>query len=477
MREPLPLLPPSFQLPHLSRRVDLVWLLWRLFLLVAAPIWVPYAAWRLMVGRSRLGRTERFGGGTHLPPRPRPPLVRGWFHGVSVGEVEALAPVVSAWLERAPKGSEFVVTSTTVTGRARAEALYPQALYPQAIGRRFAPLDLPWTTARALSRIQPSVLVLGESELWPSLLQQASRRAPIVLVNARISDRTLPRALRLRPLYAWMLRRVSAVGVQTPEDRLRFLRLGLDESRIVVTGNTKFDRRIPPLSPEARASLRRELGIGEGLLIVAGSTFAGEDELLLDALLQLRREAGGSVANELGSLQLLLAPRHPERAPAVAQLVESKGLRLWRRSLGPFPITQAAGFDAGIDAGVDVVLLDTVGELATVYGVADVAVIGRSFRMGGGQNPLEPMAHGTPVVFGPRMENFREIAHLAETGGAAVRCVDEAELAPTLARLLRTPDERARMSQAGPRILREHEGAAARSADLILEVVRAAANA
>ncbi len=457
---------------------DPVWLVYRLGLVLLAPVWVPYAAWRLFVGRSRRGRNERFGGGRSLPPPPPSPGLRAWFHGVSVGEIEALAPVISAFRSRHPS-AEVVVTSTTPTGRARADALYPDVL-----DRRFAPIDLPWTTSRALRRIRPTVLVLGESELWPSLLRQAARRAAVVVVNARLSDRTMVRARRVRPLYRWMLGRLAAVGVQTEEDRERFLALGLDPRRVRVTGNTKFDRRVPAPSAGEREALRRELGLGAAPVIVAGSTFPGEDELVLDALQAVREgwptggpvaaseDRGGAgseagdpgvpegptvVAGDPGRLRLVLAPRHPERADAVEALVGERGFRCWRRSRGPAP--------AELDP--DVVLLDTVGELAAVYALGHAAVVGRSFRTGGGQNPLEPMAHGVPVVYGPRMENFRQIARLAEHEGAAIRCGSDDDLAPALARVLGDPSLHRQMALAGPRVLAAHRGASARSAELI----------
>jgi len=438
-----PTLPPTHR--------DPLWLAYRATLLLLSPVWIAYALWRLYLGRSRQGRPERFGGGRHLAAPPPPPGARAWFHGVSVGEIEALAPVIAAFRSAADKEgrtAQVVVSTTTVTGRARADALYPDALE-----RRFAPLDLPWTTGRALRRIRPSILVLGESELWPSLLQRAAGRVPVVLVNARLSDQTMRRARRIRPLYRWMLRRLTAVGVQTPEDRDRFVELGLEPDRITVTGNTKFDRAPPRLSDEDQRRLRAELGVGTAPLLVAGSTFPGEDDLVLDALEALRPT----------DLRLILAPRHPERAIAVEAMVRSRGFRVWRRSQGSVQ-------DHGTlpNEGPEVVILDTVGELAAIYGLATVAVVGRSFRMGGGQNPLEPMAHGIPVLYGPRMENFREIARLAEEGGAALRCPDDASLLPALQRVLQEPDVHARMAAAGPRILAAHRGASERSAGLIL---------
>lgn len=435
---PPPVLPPSHRDPG--------WLAYRAGLLLLAPVWGSYAGWRLLVGKSSEGRAERLGGGRRLPPPPASPAIRAWFHGVSVGETEALAPVIRAFEAEAAQANiptELVVSATTPTGRARVEALHPQALE-----RRYTPLDLPWTTARALRRIRPHLLVLGESELWPSLLQQAAREARIVLVNARISDRTLPRARRLRPLYRWMLRRVTAAGVQTEEDAERFASLGLDPARIQVTGNTKFDRPVPRLSEAEARTLREILGVGSAPLVVGGSTFPGEDELLLDALPALPDDTA-----------LLLVPRHPERGDAVESLLAARGLSHHRRSRGPW---------AGTGPGPKVVLVDTVGELAQIYALARVAFIGRSFRRGGGQNPLEPMAQGVPVVYGPAMENFREIATLAESGGAALRLERDEDLAPALARLLRDEGARQRMAEAGPRLVRAHQGAAHRSARLLL---------
>jgi 3-deoxy-D-manno-octulosonic-acid transferase len=425
---------------------DLLWLLYRVLLVLGAPVWLPWAVTRLLRG-SADERRERLGGGTFLPPSGNPRL---WFHGVSVGEVEALAPVIRAVEAQIPD-AEIVVSSTTVTGRARLEALYPHLL-----DRRYTPMDLPWTTRRALRRIQPSALILAESELWPALLFGASRRVPVVVVNGRISDQTLPRARRLRRVYRWMLARLTVVGAQTDEDARRLVSLGLPEPRVRVTGNVKFDRSLPKISDAAQTRLRNDLGVGDAPLLVAGSTFAGEDELLLDALAALREDP------ELRELRLILVPRHPDRASAVEGLIRAAGLRIWRRSQGIAPPPGSHP-----DANPDVLLVDTVGELASLYSVARVAVVGRSFRMGGGQNPLEPMAYGIPVVYGPRMENFRTIAALAEEAGAARRCVDDQALIPTLREILTQPDMHQTMAAAGPRVLAAHKGAAARSAQLI----------
>jgi 3-deoxy-D-manno-octulosonic-acid transferase len=385
---------------------------------------------------------------------------RLWFHGVSVGEVEALAPVVAAAQMHIPD-SEVVVSVTTPTGRARVDALYPNIL-----DRRFTPVDLPWTTRRAIARIQPSILVLAESELWPALLVGAARRVPVVVINGRISDQTLPRARRLRLLYRWMLRHLTLVGVQTDEDARRLLDLGLPASRIQVTGNVKFDRALPEVGEEEKHRLREDLGVGGAPLLIAGSTFPGEDELLLRVLAGLRAtltsEPSPSHAEVPQDLRLVLVPRHPDRADAIEKLIRQSGYRVWRRSHGPAPRPGTHP-----DAEPDVVLIDTVGELATLYSLGRVAVIGRSFRMGGGQNPLEPMAHGVPVVYGPRMENFRAIAQLAEEAGAARRCPDEEALLPTLHEILTDPTVHAAMSAAGPQVLATHRGAADRSARLI----------
>jgi 3-deoxy-D-manno-octulosonic-acid transferase len=381
-----------------------------------------------------------------------------------VGEVEALVPVVAAATEQIPE-AEVVVTATTATGRKRVEALYPQVLH-----RRFSPVDLPWTTGRALRRIKPSILILAESELWPALLFGAARRVPVVVVNGRISDQTLPRARRLRPLYQWMLHRLTLVGVQTEEDASRLGSLGLAPERLHVTGNVKFDRTLPPVPDEEKVRLRAVLGVGEAPLLVAGSTFAGEDEILLEALASLRAtpasEHPPSGAPPLQDLRLILVPRHPDRARTVEAQIRAAGFRVWRRSQGPAPTPGSHP-----DAEPHVVLVDTMGELAFLYSLARVAFIGRSFRTGGGQNPLEAMAHGIPVVYGPRMENFRTITALAEAGGAARRCQDEDALLATLREILTRPAIHAAMADAGPRVLAAHQGAARRSALLIQQAL------
>jgi 3-deoxy-D-manno-octulosonic-acid transferase len=404
---------------------------------LAALLGAPVALVGLVVRPAwREGWRERLG----AAPRLEPGAV--WVHGASVGESLAALPLHDALRAR---GFATLASTTTVTGRAvlrQRRGELPVAL---------APLDHPWCTARALDRARPRALVLVETELWPSLTAAAARRGvPVVAVSARLSDRSFPRYRRLAFALRPTLRRLAAVGARSREDAERFVELGVPAARVEVTGDLKLE---PPREP---APLAGDLAafLADRPLFVAGSTHPGEEAAALAALAALEVAEPGAA--------LALAPRHPDRFDAVERQVRDAGRRLHRRS------RLAVG--ARLGAG-EVLLLDTLGELAAVYRLARVAFVGGSLAPVGGHNVLEPVAAGAPVLFGPHTENARAGVELVLAADAGRRVADASELARDLVaawgprEVLRARAERGRTE------LERHRGASQRSADLVLRVL------
>ncbi|PYM66546.1 MAG: 3-deoxy-D-manno-octulosonic acid transferase [Candidatus Rokuibacteriota bacterium] len=369
------------------------------------------------------------------------PLVPGadrfWVHAVSVGEVMAAVPLVQALRARWPK-TEIVVSTVTGTGAEVARARLGAAASVFTF-----PLDLPGATRRAVVRVRPRCFVALETELWPNLLRALGRaRVPATLANGRISDRSYRRYRLVRPLFRRVLSHVGLFAMQSEEDARRIISLGARPERVMVTGNLKMEAPTEVAGAEQR--WRRLLHLGPDRVVVAGSTHRGEEGPVLDALLAARSRGEAR-------LRLVLAPRHPERLDEVEALVRARGLSLARRSR------------IGAGTPVDVIVLDTVGELAELYAVADVIFVGGSLVPAGGHNVIEPALHAKPVLFGPHMANFRAASTLLLDGGAAVQVGDGAELAVALARLLADEGARRRLGMAAWRAVQGHQGACART--------------
>jgi 3-deoxy-D-manno-octulosonic-acid transferase len=411
---------------------------YNLLLLPALPWLLLWGIWRLVVGRkARAGWAQRLG----FSPRPRPGKgYRIWVHAVSAGEMTAAAPVVTALVRQAP-GAQLLVSTTTPAGRQMGRRLCPEA---EAVF--YFPLDL-WPCVRlSLGRLRPELVILTEKELWPNFLALASlRRIPVLLVNGRLSQRTLARARRFPVLWRWAFGHLTWACLQSETDRRRLLAIGADPARLEVAGNTKFDYLLSRArSGEGELSLL--LARPEARWIVAGSTHPGEEEALLEAFVRIRPRLSESPA-----LRLLIAPRHVERAEEVVRLAEGRGLRAARRSRGPLE-------------EAEVVVLDTMGELGAAYGLGAVAFVGGSLAPVGGHNVIEPLARGCPVLFGPHVESCQDLAELALSAGAAFQVRTARELAEGLLRMLEDEAVRRQAAARGRALVEANAGAAGRCA-------------
>jgi len=411
----------------------------------------PYYLWR-MVRRGGYGQgfTQRFGFLPDLPAHPK----RVWIQAVSVGEIEAIGPLLREL--RAGGDTEIVLTTTTSTGYRLARERHGEAC--AFIG--IFPLDYWLCSALAYRRLKPTAVVLTEGELWPEHLGQARARAlPTILINARLSDRSFARHQRLNWAGRGLLQGFTWIGAGSEGDARRLIALGAAPERLDVTGNLKFDVASDgPLSAGERLTLRHALGfdgLTRSFVLLGSSTWEGEEALLLDTVKALRAEGLDA--------RLLLAPRHAERRDAVVRLLAASGLAFHQRS------TQ--GTQAPV--GTVVHLADTTGELRQLTRAADLAFCGKSLAPhDGGQTPVECAAAGVPVVYGPRMTNFKAICQGLEQAGAARRAHDAAGVQAALMALARDDAGRARMGAAGTEWHASNRGASRRTAQSILAQFR-----
>jgi 3-deoxy-D-manno-octulosonic-acid transferase len=412
--------------------------LYSLLIYCAAPFAFAVVLWRGLRDRGYwLALSERFGWGRRMSSAPTI-----WLHAVSLGEMSAAAPLVRALSALYPE-NPLVLTTATPTGRARA-----RSLFGDAVEVRFLPYDTPGAVARFLDRIRPRLAIIMETELWPNLFTECERRGvPLVLASARLSAKSVSRYRRLGNLFRGIFSASSLIAAQTLEDAERFLAIGAQSARTRVIGNIKFDLELGAGVIDQGRALRSSFGSARPTWI-AGSTHAGEEEIVLAAHQELRADRADAL--------LLLVPRHPDRFRAVADLLRSRGLRFTRRSSGVLP-----------DLSTQVVLVDSVGELAALYASADVAFVGGSLVPIGGHNLLEPAALGVPVLTGPSHSNGRDIARLLLQQGAALQVDDARELAAALARLIADPAERRRMGAIGRHMVESNRGSVARLLELI----------
>jgi len=435
-----------------------------LFFIGGLPVFAAQAVLRHKYRRSlgeRLGRVAPWTG-------PVSPL---WLHAVSVGEVMAATPLALELASRRPD-LPLLVSTVTDTGRAVAEQRLAARQYV------FFPLDFGWAVRPTLDRLRPRAVLLTETEIWPNFIRACGmRRVPVVLINGRISSRSFPRYRRVRSLFARVLQGIGLFCMQTSQDAARILELGAPKDRVHVVGNLKFDLAMAG-HPDEGLAVRAMLGLPNARpVLVAGSTHRGEEELVLEAFQAARRAAP--------DLVLLLAPRHLERLAEVEGLLAQAGLQWVRRSRLPAPQgSRQAGLPAPRSgagqtgqAGVlaeelpPVILLDTMGELAKLYAAGTIVYVGGSLVSIGGHNILEAAAYARPVLFGPHMGNFAEMARLFLEQGAGLQVRNATELGEGIVRLLAEPAAAGRMGEAGRGIVDTHRGASRRTADLLETVL------
>jgi 3-deoxy-D-manno-octulosonic-acid transferase len=426
--------------------------LYNIGLLVALVIGAPWWLWQMATTRKyREGLRARLGGvperfaGRHLDAGEgasgsKPTI---WLHAVSVGEVLAVSRLV-AELDAGLPEYRVLISTTTRTGQALARERFGAARV------FYCPLDLPWAVGAYLKALKPQMLVLAETEFWPNLLHGCFRRGiPVTVVNARISDRSWPRYQRLRGLWRPFLSRLTAVLAQSEVDAVRLRALGCAPERVTVSGNLKFDVRAGAEAAATRLIRERANGLR---LVVAGSTLEGEEAMLLSAWPAI-------LASE-PNLGLVLAPRHPERFGSVAEMLERSGFPWRRRSeLG----------DALLVPG-EIVLLDSIGELASVYSLASVAFVGGSLVAAGGHNPLEPAQFGVSVAMGKSYANFKGIVDSMRAQEAMKITIPE-NLADTVVSLLREREAATEMGERGRKVFEAQAGATARTVLALREIL------
>ena len=410
-------------------------------LLVSLPYWLLQ---RLRHGKYREGMSERWG---KFPQRlmMQPPRPAIWIHAVSVGEVLAISGLVVEFAKRFPQ-HRVVISTTTDTGQKLARARFG------AENVFYFPLDFGFAIRPYLRWLQPKMVVIAETELWPNFLRLArASGAQIAIVNARISDRSLTGYRRFRHLLPTVLRQVDLFLAQTTEDARRLQQIGALPERVQVTGNLKFDVPTPAAPPIVASLCSAFQQADAGPVIVCGSTVEGEEPLLLQAFVNILASHPRAV--------MILAPRHPERFGEVAALLDTLGIRFWRRSLW--------SGDAIVGG---VLLIDRIGELAAIYALADVAFVGGSLVPRGGHNIIEPAQHGVPIVVGNHTENFRDIVAIFQSRNA-VRIVGPAELPLAFMELISNPTERATLGRRAAEALATQMGATQRTMEALEQLL------
>ena len=403
-----------------------------LYALLPGALW--HLAWRARREPAYLRNLpERFG--YYPQKRSAGPVI--WLHAVSVGETHAAAPLIRALQESRPDHC-VVLTHTTPTGRDAARALFGEDVLCC-----YLPYDFPGAVGRFLAHFRPRVGILMETEIWPNLIHVChARGVPVYLVNARLSENSWRRYRRFRGLTHATLRQLAGIAAQSADDAHRLRELGA--ATVGVAGNLKYDVAVPAHQVELGRSWRAAWGARPVLL--AASTRAGEEALLLDALARIATP----------DMLLVIVPRHPQRFDEVAALIERRGFRVSRRTAG-----------VAVDARIQVLLGDSMGEMFAYYSACDVAFIGGSLLPFGSHNLIEACAAGKPVLLGPSTYNFEEAAARAIAAGAALHVKDAHQLMEEAQRLLSGPDIAARMAEAARAFSRTHQGATQRVLEML----------
>lgn len=414
----------------MSLQAKVIWFVYSVLWFLLLPLVMlrlAYRAWKAPEYAKRV--FERFGVFSYSSPKESI-----WVHAVSVGETLAAAPLIKALLKRYPD-CEIVVTTMTPTGSERVRALFGDSVF-----HVYAPYDFPLAIKRFLSKVRPKAAIIMETELWPNTLKILKNQdIPIILANARLSERSAEGYRKVAFISEEMMKCLSVVAAQNQQDAERFQSLGVHEQQLYVTGSIKFDIQVPDGLSAQAFQLRKQLGNDRDILIAA-STHEGEESQLLDVYQQLKRR--------LPELLLVIVPRHPERFRSVEQLVVRRGMALARRSKGESCSEQT-----------DVYLGDTMGEMMLMYQASDLVFMGGSLIEHGGHNPMEPAALGKPILTGVHTFNFEEIMNKMIDAQSVKRIQNSIELMSAVEQLFTDGDLYQRMSKASIDVVKKNQGA------------------
>lgn len=423
---------------------------YNLLLLLLSPVLVLYIIWGLFISdNSRHGLGERLG---FIPRRKLSgDAPRIWLHAVSVGETVAAKPIWEELLDAMP---DWALYHSTTTDTGQAQAVKTAGARARLI---YFPFDFFPCVWLALRRVRPTLIVMMETELWPNFLALARLTGSrVMVVNGRISDRSLKGASRFPRLYRWMTGNIDRFCMQSAEDMARIIRLGADPVRVIVVGNSKFDQAGGQVSLGEQVKLRDALGLQrDEPMVLAGSTHPGEEEIVLRAFRQLKASHP--------QVRLILAPRDIHRAQKVEELAVAHGFAVTRRTKIP---TVPPPPDA-------IIVLDTIGELSRAYALCSSAFVGGSLVPLGGHNVLEPLVSGKPVLFGPHMGNFRDISAIVAAEGVGFLVTTAEELADFWRRFLNDPRQAREIAKKSRRIFQQHAGASKRCAGEAVQLLAA----
>lgn len=422
-------------------RENITYFIYNMALLGVFVIGSPFFLCKIISGKYRVGIKERFGflPESFLDKKTK----RIWIHAVSVGEVGAAMPIIREMKKMVPD-IEIFLSTTTSTGQKVAGKKYENVFY--------YPLDFPGIIRRTLRYVKPDIFIAMETEIWPVLFREIFNQGiPVLLLNARISNQSFQGYKKIKPLLRVVFSKVVVFGVQTEEDGERFKRLGVEEGKIFLTGNSKFDSIGIDRTKERLDYFESLLGVKEKEVIVFGSTHPGEEEMILRAC--------KDISIDYPHLRFVLCPRHPERAGKVEELVKMHAFKPIRRSELRKNIKIV---------NENFIILDTVGELSTVYGLATIVFVGGSLIPKGGQNIIEPASWGKPILFGPHVYNFRKVVRIFLEKNAACQIRDEESLKEKLIFFLAHKEEAKEMGRRARGLVLSNQGAARKSVELVL---------
>ena len=420
-----------------------------IFYTLAVILYLPFFLYRVVVQDKSLANLLKRFSPPAAPSAAPPSGSTLWIHAVSVGEVKAVEPLVRVL---AADSRKILISTITDTGQRLAKSLFAgkaQVFY--------FPLDWQWLCRLYLSRIRPSAVLLMETEIWPGFISAAARlEIPILLINGRISDRSFRRYQRIRFFLGPVLKLMSHFCMQAKQDKERILRLGARADRVNQMGNLKYDYQLIEIQENAEMVERLEKVLkpaADDLLWICGSTREGEEKILLDVFESLHQQ--------FPSLRMLLAPRHPHRAEGISRLLKNRQFSSLRRSqLDSQPVTSP-----------QVLILDSIGELAYLYQLADVVFVGGSLVPTGGHNIIEVAHFAKPILFGPHMENFKEISSTFLKSYAALQVQSGEELTSKIHDLLRDASTRRWLGRNARKVIRDNQGTIERTAQIMRQYV------